>query len=393
MMKISNCCRAWAPWLGSLTASLLLTALVVSAAEPETKTPSTNAPSGRVGPAPIVSPEVHPDRTVTFRLRALKAKDVSVNGEFGKYSLTNDGNGVWSATIGPLAPDLYGYGFSVDDLAMIDPVNSWIKPMRSPTTSVLEVPGEQTRLYDFLPEVPHGSVRLHSYLSKSLQTVRRLQVYTPPGYDKGGKFPVLYLFHGSGDNEGTWTALGRAQFIADNLLAQKKAKPMVIVMTDGHAVIEPRPAAGGTGRNRNTEAFQRDLFEEVMPLVENNYRLRSGRENRAIIGLSMGGGQSLTIGLNHLDKFAWVGGMSSAVRNPETNLVTFFANPTAANKSLKLLWFGCGKDDFLLKENQHFDALLTEHGIKHEFKLSEGNHSWPVWRRYLVEFMPRLFAK
>jgi enterochelin esterase-like enzyme len=296
---------------------------------------------------------------------------------------------VWSAIVGPLEPDLFGYSFTVDGLQMLDPANVQVKPMRSPRTSILDVPGDKPLPHDF-QEVPHGVVRLHTYRSKGLGVNRGLQVYTPPGYDRSNneRYPTLYLFHGSGDNEGTWTALGRAHLILDNLIAQGKAKPMIIVMTDGHAA-PPTPE----GRGRNTELFKRDLLDNVLPLVEANYRVKPERFSRAIIGLSMGGGQSLTIGLNHPELFAWVGGMSSAINAPEQTFAAAFADAKATNAKYKMLWFACGKDDFLLKANQQFDELLTAKGITHTFRLTEGNHSWPVWRRYLVEFAPLLFTR
>jgi enterochelin esterase family protein len=340
-------------------------------------------------PAPIISPEVQPDGRVTFRLRAPQAREVSVAGEWGPGApMTRDTAGVWSVTVGPLNPDLYGYGFTVDGLRILDPANTAIKPMRANTTSILDVPGTKPSPCDPQPNVPHGTVHLHDYDSKALGRLRRLRVYTPPNYgtDAAAQFPSLYLFHGSGDNEATWTELGRAQVILDNLLAAKSIVPMVVIMTDGHAV-----APGGRDRSSNTATFERDLLEDVMPFVAARYRLRNDRESRAIIGLSMGGGQSLGIGLTHLERFAWIGGMSSAVRDPEKTLEKFLASPEESNAQLRLLWFACGKDDFLLKANQAFDALLTSHKIQHEFVETDGNHSWPVWRKHLTTFAPRIF--
>jgi enterochelin esterase family protein len=340
-------------------------------------------------PAPIVSPEVQNDGHVIFRLRAPQAHEVSVSGEWGPAApMTRDASGIWTATVGPLHPDLYGYGFVVDGLRILDPANTAIKPMRSNSTSILDLPGAKPAPCDRQPAVSHGTVHLHDYDSKSLGRVRRLRVYTPPNYesDRQSQFPSLYLLHGSGDNEATWTELGRAHVILDNLLAAKAIVPMVVIMTDGHAV-----APGGPDRSSNTQAFQRDLLEDVMPFVAAHYRLLNDRESRAIIGLSMGGGQSLGIGLTHLDQFAWIGGMSSAVRDPEKTLEKFLAAPEQSNAQLRLLWFACGKDDFLLKANQAFDALLTTHKIQHEFVETEGNHSWPVWRRHLTTFAPRIF--
>lgn len=340
----------------------------------------------------VTSPEVHADRTVTFRLRAPKATEVLLNGEWkggGKLAMTKDEQGLWSLSVGPLEPDFYGYSFSIDGLAVTDPANSVLKPMRSPRTSVVHVPGDPPRLHDH-QDVPHGTVRLHDYASKALGRIRPLRVYTPPGYDKdpAATFPVLYLFHGSGDNEATWTSFGRAHEIADNLLAQGKAKAMIIVMTDGHAVV----GGGPEMRGKNVEFFGKDLLEDVMPFVEANYRTKNDPENRAIVGLSMGGGQSLTVGLNHLEKFAWVGGFSSAISNPETTIATALADPAATNAKLRLLWIACGKDDGLAKNATGLSEVLKAKDIKHECKITEGNHSWPVWRRYLGEFLPLIFA-
>ena len=353
---------------------------------------STNRPAFTPPPN---SPEVHADRTVTFRVRAPKANEVTVSGEWpgGSKAMTRDEQGVWSVNVGPLEPDLYGYSFSIDGFRTADPMNREVKPMRSPTTSILEVPGNPPRIWEF-QDVPHGTVRLHTYQSKSLGRTRQLRVYTPPGYDKNGRrYPVLYLFHGSGDNEATWTALGRAHWILDNLIAPGKARPMILVMTDGHAS-SPQFAGIPTTNmiSRNVSDFERDLLGDVMSLVEANYRVRKDAASRAIAGLSMGGGQSLTIGLNHTELFGWVGGFSSFVRDPQNVLAKALANPEATNKKLKLLWIACGKDDRLMENAKQLDDLLTKRNLRHEFLETEGNHSWPVWRRYLADFAPLLFV-
>jgi enterochelin esterase family protein len=357
--------------------------------------PATPATMRAPAQMPLVSPEVHADRTVTFRLRAPNASKVTVSGEWpgGEKAMAKDERGTWSVTVGPLKPDLYGYGFSVDGFRTLDPANSSVKPMRSPTTSILDVPGNAPLLHDFT-NVPHGTVRSHWYYSKSLDKRRGLCVYTPPEYDRKPdiRYPVLYLFHGSGDNEATWTVLGRANLILDNLIAAGKATPMVIVMTDGHAAFS-QPSNSGTPRNRNMEAFQRDLLEDVMPFVEANYRVQTNPQGRAIVGLSMGGGQSLTIGLNHPELFSWVGGFSSAVYQPENTLASALADPKAVNEKFKLIWIGCGKDDFLIQNNRQFSELLTQRGIRHELVITEGNHSWPIWRRYLAQIAPKLFVE
>jgi enterochelin esterase family protein len=358
----------------------------IYAAETNTPAAPTNTPPvRRNAPAPVISPEVGPDRQVTLRLRAPKASEVSVSGQFGKANMTKDTNGLWSVTMGPIEPGVYEYSFNVDGLTMIDPGNTAIKPMREPRTSILHIPGQPPLIHDF-QDVPHGVVSQYTYNSKVLGRLRELAVYTPPGYDQNPaqKYPILYLQHGSGDNQATWVAHGKAHWILDNLIAQNKAVPMVVVMMDGHA------AVGKSAWESNTQAFEQDLMKEVMPMVESRYRVKAEAANRGIVGLSMGGGQSLTIGLNHTDLFSWVGGFSASVPNA-TNITSALASPEVTNQKLRLLWIGCGQKDFLLKRNEDFIALLKEKNIKHDWHLTEGDHSWPIWRKYLADFLPLVF--
>jgi enterochelin esterase-like enzyme len=377
----------------ALPTALLIAALAENLPGAE---PTNSAPRVRP-PAPPISPEVHADRSVTFRLRAPNATNVTVSGEWGggAKALSRDAEGIWSATVGPLAPELYGYSFYLDGFQTLDPGNSAVKPMRSPRTSILEVPGQPPLLHEFNPSVPHGTVRQHWYQSKSTGTRRSLHVYTPPGYDRSRKdLPVLYLLHGNGDSDATWTALGRAQVILDNLLAQGRIKQMIVVMTDGHPYVPPSGASPTNVevRVRSVKAYQQDLVQDVMPFVEANYRTINKRESRAIVGLSMGGGQSLAAGLNYLDRFAWLGAMSASV--PEGSAVPASIDDAAStNRKLKLFWIAIGKDDFLLERNERFHQLLEAKGIRHTYKITDGNHSWPVWRKYLAEFAPLLFQK
>jgi enterochelin esterase family protein len=370
---------------------LLTTSVIGFMAEMLAAQAPAKAPVGksRQGPAAVRSPQVRADGRVTFRLRAPKATEVVVLGQWpdGRAVMTKDANDVWAVTVGPVAPGVWEYSFQVDGLQMIDPGNPAIKPMREPRTSILCIPGQPPLLYEF-QDVPHGTVRQHTYFSKSLGRVRELAVYTPPGYDKqtDARFPTLYLQHGSGDNQATWVAHGKAHWILDNLIAQGKARSMVVVMMDGHAVV----GGGAGGFQDNTTAFGRDLLEDVMPFVEANYRVKTDAASRAIAGLSMGGGQSLTIGLNHLDRFAWVAGFSSSVPSREA-IAGLLNDPAGANAKLKLLWIGVGKDDFLLQRNQDFIATLKEKDIHHEWHLTEGTHSWPIWRGYLADLAPKLF--
>jgi enterochelin esterase family protein len=221
-----------------------------------------------------------------------------------------------------------------------------------------------------------------------------VHVYTPPSYAKetDKRWPVLYLLHGSGDNDSHWTLLGRANVIADNLSADGRMTDMIIVMTDGHVKIADKEGEEQNERRlRANGAYERDLLERVIPLVESTYRVKADRQSRAIVGLSMGGGQSLGVGLRNPDKFAWIGGFSSATRGWDKGVPGMKATPSELNDSLRLLWIGIGKDDFLLKDNQGFIGFLKSSEIKHIYLETEGAHAWGVWRRYLADFLPQLF--
>jgi enterochelin esterase-like enzyme len=345
--------------------------------------------------ARVSSPEIGADRRVTFRLIAPNAREVVLSGEFmqGTRALERDATGRWSVTVGPLEPEIYHYNLTIDGVRTIDPGNPDVKTGSTFSTlaSVLEVRGDAPAFYDAQP-VLHGEIRTHWYESQSLNSVRRLTVYTPPGYerDQPTRYPVLYLFHGANADENAWYRLGRVNLILDNLLAAGKAKPFIVVMPFGYGVPPGAPA----GQGRNTEQFGRDLIQDVIPYIEARYRTLTDREHRAIVGLSMGGGQALSIGLNHLDRFSHVGGFSSglgaAVDFPKT-YASLIARPDAANKKLRLLWVGCGKEDGAFAASKGFSDFLREHGIAHTFRETSGAHTWMVWRRYLNEVSPLLF--
>jgi len=340
----------------------------------------------------FTSPVVHPDRTVTFNLHAPQAHNVTLMGLPGERpAMTKGENGVWSVTIGPLEPSIYSYNYSIDGASVTDPRNPSVKVWRT-LSSMVEVPGDPPRPYERQP-VPHGTVHIHAYDGKALQQTRGLYVYTPPGYRNPASrpYPVLFLLHGSGDTESAWTAVGRAHLIADNLLAGKKIKPMIIVMPYGHGQL---PGAGDE-RNSSTSAFEQDLFTDVIPFVEENYHVARDPNQRGIVGLSMGGGQSLTVGLAHPETFRWIGAFSAAApdRDLETRFPALQKDPATANKNLKLLWIGCGKQDFLFERNQKFTGWLSETGIEHTFRITEGGHAWPIWRNYLAEFLPLIFVE
>lgn len=337
----------------------------------------------------IVSPQVHKDRRVTFRLRAPGAKQVGVNVQFqrGLRPMTRNNDGVWSVTLGPAEPDIYEYSLVVDGLEIVDPSNSWLKVWRSTAKNLVEVTGDQPMFFQ-QQQVPHGTVHLHKYHSKSLKVARGLYIYTPPDYEmsKNIHYPVLYLLHGMGDTEDAWTVVGRANVIVDNLLARKKAGPLLIVMPYGHTPSAP-PDMRSLG---NYGAFEKDLIEDVIPYVQARYRVSSNSKDRAIAGLSMGGGQSLTVGLGNLEIFGWLGAFSSAVPR-EKSLDDLLSKPEAINENLELLWIGCGRSDFLFKANQGLIERLKTHNIKHVAHITDGAHEWRLWRRYLDKFVPLLF--
>jgi len=337
----------------------------------------------------IVSPEVHADGRVTFRLQAPGARSVSLAASFLSETrpLTRDADGLWSITAGPVSPDIHEYHFIVDGLNIADPRNPDVKVWRRMSRSMVLVPGAEPMCFEE-QDVPHGAVRIHRYQSKSLGVTRGLYVYTPAGYEtqRDKVYPVLYLLHGSGDTELTWTVVGRANVILDNAIAQKRARPMIVVMPYGHT---PN-AAPSRSRQRRHEAFETDLMRDVMPFVEKNYRVRKDAAQTAIAGLSMGGGQSLRVGLGHPARFGWVAAFSASIPSEE-ELDRLLARPEAIDETLKLLWIGCGKRDFLFEANQRFLTRLKADKIAHVARITDGAHEWRVWRRYLNELLPLLF--
>ncbi len=391
--------------------------------------------AGRGGQGPaFVSPEILPDRRVTFRIYAPQAADnvrlvgTDIPRNTQGMPMTKGENGVWEITIGPIDPGGYRYNFNVNGVAVIDPRSPSISESNNNVWSLVYVPGA-----DFMDtrRVPHGAVAAVSYDSTTLGRFRRMHIYTPHGYEAGkDRYAVLYLLHGAGDSDDSWSSVGRAGFILDNLIAAGKAKPMIVVMPAGHTTAGggARGAAPGTapagGRGQSaTDEFVQDFLTDILPYVEKNYRVIADRPHRAIAGLSMGGSQALNIAIPHLDKFTYVGVFSSGLIGsfgrgrgpapaaapsadasaPATPAPAAPAGPTweqqhldaldstSLKKGLKLLWFSTGTEDGLMATTKGTVEIFTKHGFNPVFKESAGGHTWINWRHYLNEFVPQLF--
>ena len=374
------------------------------------------------GGAQVVSPEIHDDNTVTFRLRAPKAVKVQVTGDFlptqkietpygefdapGVADLTENREGVWEYTTpAPLAPELYSYTLLVDGLKINDPANVYMIRDVASVTNVFIIGGEHADLYK-VNNVPHGTVSKLWYNSPTLGLNRRLTVYTPAGYETSSKrYPVFYLLHGMGGDENAWSELGRAAQIMDNLIAQGKAKPMILVMTNGNAAQEATPGESSLGYVAPTMNLPKTMegsfethFPEVVKFIDKTYRTKANKQNRAIAGLSMGGFHALHISKQYPDMFNYVGLFSAAImpdkevtspiyQEMESKLKTQFAKQPA------LYWIAIGKTDFLYKANEEYRKLLDEKGYKYEYFETGEGHIWKNWRIYLSEFAPKLFNR
>ncbi len=372
------------------------------------------------GGAPVVSPEIHDNNTVTFRLKAPKAVKVQITGDFlptqkiktpfgefdgpGVVDLKEGKEGVWEFTTPePLKPELYSYSFIVDDLKMMDPSNVYMIRDVASVTNVFIIGGDRADLYK-VNKVPHGTVSRVWYNSPTLGMDRRLTVYTPAGYETSGKsYPVFYLLHGMGGDEEAWIALGRTSQILDNLIAQGKAKPMIVVMTNGNAAQEAAPGESSLGfaapsmqLPKTMEGSFETAFPDVVKFIDKNYRTIKSKQGRAIAGLSMGGYHSMHISKQYPDMFNYVGLFSAAimpdknVKSPiyddlEGKLKTQFAKKPA------LYWIGIGNTDFLYKANEEYRKMLDEKGYKYTYYETGEGHIWKNWRIYLTEFAPLLF--
>lgn len=343
---------------------------------------------------PARSPVVHEDGRVTFRFKASQARKVEVVTQFtqGNQTMTAGPDEFWSVTLGPATPDLYPYHFVVDGISVADPLNPDVFPNEKFKSSLVDIPADPPAVHA-IRDVPHGEVTYAFYFSKLLNCSRPLVIYTPPGYRGSTEsYPVLYLVSGTTDTEETWVKAGRANFILDNLLAERKAVPMILVMPYGN-MLSGTPPPSSREAAAMYQKFSEELVSGIFPYVESQYRVRPGREHRAIAGFSRGGGQSLFTGFLHPDKFAWIGSYS-AYLTPEV-FTNFFApladHADATNEQLKLLWLGVGKQDFLYKQAMEFEQFLTAKSLRHTSLVTEGGHTWMNARHYLTETLQLYF--
>jgi enterochelin esterase-like enzyme len=349
---------------------------------------------------PINSPEVHTDGRVTFRLLDPNAQKVSVaiEGLKDPLPMQKDDQGVWSVTTDVLAPDLYGYSYNADGTHLLDPANTEIKPNLMNLTNMVHVPGAAPLPWE-ASDIPHGLIHHHFYKSSVIGDNRDFYVYTPPGYDPSAtrRYPVLYLLHGYSDDASAWTAVGKANWIMDSLIAQNKVKPMIIVMPLGYGapeIVHPAPGVSPFGnaalRDKNFNYFRTALIDEVIPAVDRTYKTDPSRDARAIAGLSMGGSESLLTGLNRPDKFSWVAGFSTGGLSDDFN--ADFPQLTAdANSQYHLVWIACGTEDRLITFNRKLVDWTKEKGLHVTQIETPGMHTWLVWRRNLIAFAPLLF--
>jgi len=382
------------PW-GSHAAAMTIVALLLS------NTADAQPGRGR-GPRPpvVVSPEVKSDRSVVFRIHAPKAQTVAlftsdIPGGFQPRPLKKGENGVWEATFGPVESGTYRYVLNVDDVRTVDPSNQAVSESNGNAWSVVHVPGSN---FMDTTDVPHGAVATVHYKSSALGKIRRMHVYTPPGYEKGTEaLPVLYLLHGAGDSDDSWTSVGRANFILDNLIAAGKAKTMIVVMPNGHTspFSFTRPTAPSkTGGPVGNARFEDDFLKDILPYVEKHYRVLADRPNRAIAGLSMGGAQTINLATMKPTEFGYVGVFSSGAifgKTSEWEAQNKAGLEGGAKEGLKLLWFATGKDDFLMNRTKETVALFKKHNFKPIFKETTGGHTWINWQQYFNEFAPQLF--
>ncbi|MCE7067197.1 esterase [Dyadobacter sp. CY326] len=343
---------------------------------------STNSFAQR--PPSIGSPQVHADNKVTFKYYSKTAKKVMVSGEFldAPQAMTKDTSGIWSVTIGPVKPEIYPYSFLVDSVQIADPNNTHIFANERFKRSIVEILGK-TPLVHSLQNVPHGKISYRYYQSKTLGTTRQLLIYTPPGFKQNDtkKYPVLYLIHGGSDTEETWTKVGRANLIADNLISQGKAVPMIIVMPYGN--VRPAPMSD----------FTKDVVKDIIPFVESNYPVLTDSKHRAVAGFSVGGGQTLNIGLTNTDKFAYICSYApyTATEEFQKNFSNYAPDANKINSQLKLLTISVGTDDFLYESVKKNIAMFEDKKIRVKSYIVHGGHNWINCKQYLATTLQEIF--
>ncbi|MBN2813114.1 MAG: esterase [Bacteroidales bacterium] len=366
-------------------------------------------------PAIIVSPEVLKDQKVTFRLMAPEATVVNISGEWmpgwgASAPMVKNDTGLWTITVGPLKSELYGYTFSIDGVRAIDPNNVQVRRDGTRYESFFIVPGKESELYIQQENIPHGTLIKQWYKSEVLGVQRRLYVYTPAGYESNEeKYPVFYLLHGAGGDEDAWTTMGRTVQIMDNLIAQGKAKPMIVVMTNGNAnqagaqndipLNSSSQPTGMADYMKYRGKFEEHLVKDVIPFIEKNYRTYSDKANRAIAGLSMGGGHTQTITNDNPGLFDYIGVFSMGIMNfgPQQADAAKLEQErdvkieALKNSGYKLYWIGCGVDDFVFQGVVKLRETLDKHNFNYTYRESTGGHTWANWRIYLSEFAPLLF--
>ncbi len=335
-------------------------------------------------PPAISSPDVNPDHSITFRYYSRTAKKVILKGEFltSPLAMSNDTSGVWSITVPPVKPDIYPYSFMVDSIDLADPNNSFLFANERFKRSIVEIPGDQPLIHS-LQNVPHGKLSYRWYKSATLGITRQLLVYTPPGFiaNSNTKYPVLYLIHGGSDTEETWTKVGRANLIADNLMAQNKEVPMIIVMPYGNVRPKPMPD------------FTKEVINDIIPFIESNYPVLTDSKNRAVAGFSVGGGQTLNIGLTNTDKFAYICSYAPYTGTEEfqKNFTNWAPDAEKINKELKLFTISVGTEDFLYESVKKNLELFKEKNVNVKSYIVPGGHTWMNCKAYLTTTLQELF--
>ena len=405
-----NCKRM----LGNTLAVFILCAFtLMGTAQETTRQDTTRRPTpsfANLRRTIVRSPEILSDNRVIFRIFSEDATTVTISGDwmpgfFASEPLVKNDTGLWTLTVGPLKPEFYGYTFTVDGVRVLDPNNSQVKRDGTRNESVLFISGDESALYA-VKDVPHGILSKVWYNSPTLKMNRRMYVYTPPGYETGDlEYPVLYMLHGGGGDEDAWTTLGRTCQIMDNLIFQGKAKPMIVVMTNGNPWQAAAPGEApsmppGTAQpdfaSMGRGLFEESLVKDVIPYVENHYRVVAEKGCRAVSGLSMGGMQTMNLSLNYPQVFGYYGIMSMGLVDgsrmgipPDPDQDKKFI--ALKDSGYKLYWIGCGKDDFLYQSAQNLIKKLDELGFEYIYRESTGGHTWANWRIYLSELAPLLF--